>query len=427
MKTGLAVFLCAAVLGLAPGAHAQTTNCQWSLELAPDAVRSPVQMDIHAGYRIFVFKSDGTVGYTLRGRFPFAAFLSFTIYNADGGLLHAALTDHQIEQDPGSINPFTADQYVNAPNRSYTITVLPDGANPVSSMPNPIFLPPPARGSNVVTAVLVQRIYLAEPQVNDRFGGVDAPTIEPFEVSNPTIPAGCPTGDFSAITSQFGNLGGHFRQSPSPRDGKISFYRPPISQVPFADGSGPFSKHDCTGYLMATVLPDQLAVVRLPAVPRFFDNTNTTAETTFPGPGDVDVRYLSMGSYGASVLRASDNENVAGPDLKRLADGSVVFVAVPIGWSDEMKQQVKAKADELGYNYLPLAREGPVIKPFLIYRQKVAASGFTGAIQNVACFRGVAFDHAPLVYAASTKNMSEYAPAGVECSYSDFLSGACGQ
>ena len=426
MKTGLVVSLFAAVLAFAPDTHAQTTNCQWRIELAPDAVRSPVQMDIHAGYRIFVFQSDGTVGYTLRGRFPFAAFLSFTIYNPDGAL-HAALTDYQIEPDAGSINPFAADQLVNAPNRSYTITVLPDGTIPVPSMSNPIFLPPPPHGSNVLTAVLVQRVYLAEPQVNDRFGGVDAPTIEPFEVSNPSIPAGCPTGDFSAIASQFGNLGGNFRQSPSPQNGKISFYRPPISQVPYADGSGPFSKHDCTGYLMATVLPDQLAVVRLPVVPRFFDNTNTTAETTFPNPGDVDVRYLSMGSYGASVLRASDNENVAGPDLKRLPDGSAVFVAVPIGWPDSIKEQVKAKADELGYNYLPLAREGPVVKPFLIYRQKVATSGFAGAIQNVACFRGTAFDHAPLVYAASTKNMGEYAPVGVECSYSTFLFGGCGQ
>ncbi len=427
MKTGLVVFLCAALLAFAPGAHAQTTSCQWRLELAPDAVRSPVQMDIHAGYRIFPFKSDGTVGYTVRGRFPFAAFLSFTIYNADGGLLHAAVTDYQIEPDPGSINPFSADQLVNAPNRSYTITVLPDGTIPVPSMPNPIFLPPPSHGSNVVIAVLVERIYLAEPQVNDRFGGVDAPTIEPFEVGNPSIPAGCPTGDFSAITSQFGNLGGNFRQSPSPRNGKISFYRPPVSQVPYADGSGPFTKHDCTGYLMATVLPDEIAVIPLPAVPRFFGYSNTTAETTFPNPGEVDARYVSMGTYGASVLRASDNENVSGPDLKRLPDGSAVFVAVPIGWSDSIKEQVKTKADELGYNYLPLAREGPVIKPFLIYRQKVATSGFAGDIQNVACFRGSAFDHAPLVYAASPKNMGEYAPVGVECSSSAFLFGACGQ
>jgi hypothetical protein len=427
MKTGLMLFLCAAVLAFAPRVRAQTTNCQWRLELAPDAVRSPVQMDIHAGYRIFVIKSDGTAGYTLHGRFPFAAFLSFTIYSAADGLLQAAVTDYQIEQDPGSINPFLEDQLVDAPNRSYTITVLPAGAIPVPSMPNPIFLPPPAHGSNMVTAVLVQRIYLPEPRVNDRFGGVDAPTIEPFEVSNPTVPAGCPTGDFSGITSQFGNLGGNFRQSPSPMNGKISFFRPPISQVPFADGSGPFSKHDCTGYLMATVLPDEIAVIRLPAVPRFFDNTNTTAETTFPGPSDVDARYVSVGSYGASVLRASDNENVAGPDLKRLADGSAVFVAVPIGWPDDLKQQVKAKADELGYNYLPLAREGPVIKPFLIYRQKVATSGFAGSIQNVACFRGTAFNHAPLGYAASPKNMGEYAPTGVECSSSAFLLGGCGQ
>ncbi len=426
MKTRLLIFLFAAAFAVAPVARAQTTSCQWRPELAPNAVRSPVQMDIHAAYRIFVFQSDGTVGYTLRGQFPFAAFLSFTVYSG-GGLLHAALTDYQIEQDPGSINPFTEGQPVDAPNRSFTITVLPYGTIPDSSMLNPIFLPPPPHGSNTLMAVLVERIYLPEPRVNDRFGGVAAPTIEPFEIDNPSIPAACPTGDFSAIAGQFGNFGGNFRQSPSPRNGKIEFYRPPVSQVPFADGSQPFTKHDCTGYLMGTVLPNEIAVVRLPAVPRFFDNTNTTEATTFPSPGDLDARYISVGSYGASILRASDNENVAGPDLKRQPDGSAVFVAVPIGLPESEKEQVKARADELGYNYMPLAQEGSVIEPFLIYRQKVAASGFAGSIQNVACFRGTAFNHAPLSYAASPKNMGEYAPVGVECSSSDFLSGACGQ
>jgi hypothetical protein len=37
-------------------------------------------MDIHAAYRLFVFQSDGTIGYRIRGEYPYAAFMSFTIY-----------------------------------------------------------------------------------------------------------------------------------------------------------------------------------------------------------------------------------------------------------------------------------------------------------------------------------------------------------
>lgn len=408
---------------------ADANSCQW-VEKAPDRVRSPIQMDIHAGYRIFVFQSDGTIGYRVRGEFPFAAFLSFTIY--DGVMLHAALLDYRIEPDPDSTNPFRPGALVNAPDRSFTVTVLPDGAVPDASMPNPIFMPPAPRHSNVVTVVLVQRVYLPEPGQN-RFGG-DAPTIEPFEVSSPTTPAACPSGDFTAIIDQFGSLGINFSQSPLPRNNKIEFYRPPALDVPFADGSSLMTKHDCTSYLMATVLPDKLAVIHLPAVPLFFDNTNITETTTFEEP--QGVRYLSLGSYGASWLSIEENENVAGPDIQTRSDGSADFVAIPIRMWLEDTQGVKEIAGERGYNVMPLADNGPLIEfdvnspqinPFLIYRNKVATNGFAGDIQNVPCFQGTSFGHAPRVYSASPANMGDYAPIGVECTLSDFLNGDCGQ
>lgn len=426
------IFLVVAAIMAVPGAQAQTLSCKWQAEPAPDHVRSPIQMDLHAAYRIFAFNSDGTIGYRIRGEFPYAAFLSFTIYK--DALVYAPLLDNQIIPDPGSRNPFSPRELVNATNRSYTVTVLPDGAATDASIPNPMFMPPPARHSTVVTVVLVQRIYLPEPD-KGRFGGVDAPTIEPFEVSNPTTPAACPSGDFT-----FGSFEANFGQSPLPRNGRIEFYRPPASVVPFADGSISETKHSCTQYLMATVFPDQLAVIHLPVVPSFFDNTDTTAGTRFPEPGAVNVRYLSLGSYGASVLPpfetkdgALAQENLAGPDIKTASDGSATFVAIPIGMSPSDTQKVKNKADELGYNVLPLAEygtlfplsKGPLINPFLTYRNKVASSGFSGNIQNVPCFQGKSFSHAAPVYAASPENMGKYAPFGIECSLGDFLSGDC--
>jgi hypothetical protein len=413
----------------AGGAHAK--SCEWTRQLAPDRVRSPVQMDIHAAYRIFACKSDGSVGYRVRSEFPHAAFLSYTLYK--DALVRAVLLDREIDPDPGFVNPFREGELVKAADRSYTVTVLPDGAVPDATMANVIFMPPRARHAGLVTLVLVQRIYLPEPG-EDRYGGVDEPTIEPFLVSDPTTPAACPGDDVTAIAGQFGSVAGHFSQSPLPRNGRIEFYRPPVTQVPFADGESPKTEHECTGYLMATVHPDRLAVVHLPRVPAFFDNTDIKPTTTFAEPDGV--RYLSLGSYGATVMGVLENENIAGPDVRKRPDGSATFVAIPVGLSSAEIETVIGKADELGYNVMPLARYGPLIpgkegsaqiNPFLIYRNKVAATGFPGNIEHVACFQGTSFSHAPWLYAASPATMGEYAPVGVECSVSDFLDDRCGQ
>jgi hypothetical protein len=439
LQSTVAGLLALIVAGVAP---AQTTSsieprrnagnvCEWTREVAPDSVRSPVQMDIHAAYRIFVFKSDGTIGYRIRSNFPFAAFLSYTIY--DGALLHAALIDHAIEPDAGAANPFRANELVHALSRAYTITVLPAGAEPAESMLNPTFMPPLRRPSKSATVMLVQRIYLPEPG-EDRYGGFPAPSIEPFLVSDPTTAAACPgDGEFDDIAAQFGNVSSHFSQAPLPRDGRIRFYRPPVADVPFADGDGFQDKHDCTGYLMATVFPDRLAVIRLPKVPAFFDNTDIEPTTRFVPPGGV--RYLSLGSYGATIMGVLENENIAGPEVRTLPDGSATFVAIPVGLSLREAIAVINKAEELRYNVLPLANYGPLIpdgegaqiNPFLIYRNKVATEGFAGNIKNVACFQGTSFSHAPWMYAASPANMGEYAPTGVECSVDDFVHGSCGQ
>lgn len=93
------IFLVVAALMAVPGAQAQTLSCKWQAEPAPDHVRSPIQMDLHAAYRIFAFNSDGTISYRIRGEFPYAAFLSFTIYK--DALVYAPLLDNQNYPRPG--------------------------------------------------------------------------------------------------------------------------------------------------------------------------------------------------------------------------------------------------------------------------------------------------------------------------------------
>ena len=110
-----------------------------------------------------------------------------------------------------------------------------------------------------------------------------------------------------------------------------------------------------------------------------------------------------------------------------LRSGGAAFVAIPRLLPPSLKEQVAEKADELGYNVMPLAEEGPKLYPFLIFRNKVAAPDFPGNIHNVPCYQGADFSHAPSTDAASPANMQQYAPEGVECSPSDFLYRGCGQ
>ncbi|MBD0369241.1 MAG: hypothetical protein ICV60_00190 [Pyrinomonadaceae bacterium] len=389
-------------------------------------------MDTHAAYAIYAFKTDGTISLQVKGQFPYAAFLSYTVYDSHG-LLFSARLDKDMAPDKGSINPFTPGALVNATNRSYTLVVAPFNQKPLN--PNTIYMPPLPPGATEESLVLVMRVYLTEPgkdKVKEKPGGVPLPIITAMKGGiNPT-PTTCPS---VAGPKDFGSFGG-FSPAPAPSQGRILFYRPPVSMVPFADGSGQLKISDCTSYLMATLEKDKVAVIRFNQIPTYFNNTKTTPSTTF---SLTQVRYLSMGSYGTSLIPppgselkpASKQGNIAGPEMRPAADGSETIVVIPHSLSDELKAQIAAIASSRGFNVMPMASEGEnvpkEVPPFLIYRNKMAADGYNGAISNVPCYTGTPFSQAPESFAASQSNMGAFAPQGVECAVKDFMSGTCGK
>ena len=408
-------------------AQATPTPCPWQQVIHPNEIRFPINMDTHAAYAIYSFPADGTIALNVEGSFPYAAFLSFTTYNAKG-LLFDALLDKDIAANSGSVNPFQAGALVNAPNRSYRITVLPYGQTP---SPNSISMPPLPTGSTSMTVVLVLRIYLPEPGL-DRLGGVPLPTITAVSAKDLQTGMPCPTPSQSpqasalpdSETPAFGTFNG-VPQPPAPKLGKILFYRPPVSLVPFADGSGQLTADDCTTYLMATLNADKIAVIRFKRIPTFFNNADTNAGTTFR---ETQVRYLSLGSYGASVIPPLGSGllgNIAWTQIRRTSDGGATFVVIPDSLPKSTKDLIEKMARARSFNVLPMAKLGLAVKPFLIYRNKVAATGFEGSISKVPCYTGTSFDKAPEDYAASPCNMGLYAPQGVECSVNNFLLGKC--
>lgn len=424
----LAAFLISMLFGyqvdeLAAQVKAPIAPCQWQKVLAPVEVRFPVQMDMHAAYAIYAFETDGSIAFNIAGQFPYAAFLSYTTYDVKA-LLFAALLDKDIRADTGSTNPFYAGQPVNAPNRSYNIKVLPYStmATPV----NAIYMPPIPTGSTSTMVILVMRVYLPEPgnSPDNRTGNIPLPTITAVKASDLKTPVACPkpTGP-----PEFGGFA-NYSPAPSPELGKISFYRPPVSMVPFADGSQQLKLGDCTNYLMASLNADKLAVIRFKQIPSFFNNTKTDASTTF---SVMQVRYLSLGSYGASPIPPLNSKmqgNIAGPDIVKTSGGGATFLIFPQSIPADKLTAVIKLASLKGYNLIPMADKGAETGPFLIYRNKVATPDYPGAISGVPCFNeNKPFNQASIKYAASPDNMKEYAPTGVECTADEFLSGKCGQ
>jgi hypothetical protein len=410
-------------------------TCQWQTIMHPDWTRFPVNMDTHAAYAMFIYRNDGSVALKLEGSFPYSAFLSFTSYNVKG-LLFDALLDKDITPAPNSVNPFQDTAVVNAANRSYQVFVLPNGQTAPANV-NSLNMPPLSHNSRTpALAVLVMRIYLPEPDHN-RLGGVDPPVITAVSAGDLQTPVSCPASSPTSKASGAGQAGmpafgsfdkNAFPQPPSPQDGKIYFYRPPVYAIPFADGSSQYTVCDCTGYLAATLSAEQVAVVHLKKIPTFFDNTNTNPNTTMP---DVQVRYISMGSYGATVIpppKSGLRGNIAGPEMLHTEDGGVTFVVIPALLQKQTKEAIERLAAVKHFNVLPMAGVRHLAKPFLIYRNKVTATGFTeGSIGNVPCYLEKPFEEAPINYAASISNMGAYAPEGVTCKVSEFLNGTCGK
>lgn len=401
----LALLVIAAV-GCGNDDEGPTMQCDWPAVAAPNTVRSPVQMDTHAAYAMYPFAVPATdTALRIQGEFPFAAFLSFGIYDANSGFLFSAITDYQITPDPGSVNPFLNGSLVAAEKRSYTVYLRPNGSAPLA---NSIEMPPASE------VTLVMRVYLPEPG-RDRLGGVGLPRITPVSVNDLSATTTCPT--VSGVIPQVETT---LTQAPLPVDGQILFYRPPASGVPYADGESMLTAEDCTGYLMASVEGERVPIIYIHQLPQVFDNTMIEPDTVFEAG---DTRYASIGSYGASPLTM---QNIAATEIRRTAEGGAVVVGIPHVLPDAVQAAIRARAEAIGANVLEMASPlRPLIKPFFIYRIKVAAKEFAGSIQNVDCFLAGDFDQAPPSFASSPENMHEYFIDGIECDDADFIAGEC--
>ncbi|MEA4988942.1 MAG: hypothetical protein VB095_12860 [Anaerovorax sp.] len=148
--------------------------------------------DFNASYNTFPYTVNPDVEIVIKGQFPYARYLSFSVIGKSD-LTIATIPDKDLIPDPGSTNPFLPGANWNAKNRNYTLkirfTAPPEGSDHFV----------PAEGNNIVYAGTLKnglqnthgtiglRIYAPSIGFDDITGGVGFPIIMYNHIPNDKI------------------------------------------------------------------------------------------------------------------------------------------------------------------------------------------------------------------------------------------------
>jgi hypothetical protein len=137
--------------------------------------------DFNANYYIFPYSVDPDIEIVIKGEFPYARYISFTLTGQLDTVIVTA-PDQALIPDPGNTNPFLPGANWNATNRKYTIkirsTAPPQGSSHfVAEAGNNTFYAGTLKdGSPNTLGLIGYRIYV--PSIGyDKTGGVGLPTI----------------------------------------------------------------------------------------------------------------------------------------------------------------------------------------------------------------------------------------------------------
>lgn len=405
-----------------PVDSATSANCAGDFhELTPEHTRSPVQIDLNAGYYQGTIANLPGYSYVVRGQFPNSILMTWVIYG-ENGQIYSAIHDRQVRPDPANVNPFVPGSRVLARNRRYTLFLHAAGTPVPKTIPpsNVMLLPPvPSSGSNRM--YVTDRSYWSQPGV-PRIGGPPSrqpPTILAVDARDPGKPVACP-GTGSGLFSPPPSL-----LFPQPVPGRILFFRIPSALIPLADGTQRATPASCTGYGAAALDPKLVNLVKIHRVPRFPDNQGYTKTSVWRN--DFAVRYVGLEANGASFL--GPNSDVAMNGIKLQPDASAYFMLIsrtaPIALRD--RQRLSAYANVQSWNQMPAAKPGAKLfpNPVVIYRNKLPRKTFAYSTNAMPCFTAEPWNRAPASDASSPANMGRYYIDGVVCKVEDVLSGAC--
>lgn len=143
--------------------------------------------DFNASYNQFPYSVDPNVEIVIKGKFPYARYLSFSVIGK-ADLTIATIPDYKLIPDPGSTNPFWPGADWNAKNRNYTLkirfTAPPEGSDHFvpGSGNNIVYAGTMSSGVPNTLGTIGLRIYV--PSIGyDETGGVGFPEIMYFTIS----------------------------------------------------------------------------------------------------------------------------------------------------------------------------------------------------------------------------------------------------
>lgn len=350
-----------------PPARLPQVGCGWPLESNPDTgnVFFP---DTSATYWVAPFVPVPGAQLVIHGRYPYARYFSFHVYDAATRILDA-ITDFEIQPDPGSTNPF--DTGVQTRWRSYTVhVVLAD--RPAQPPTNTIYAGSLQEGTPNPEGALLYRAYVPnDPASASGSEPLPTVTLEDGSVHTAIRPGRC-----MALPPSSGGLLNdtiNGQDFPAAAPAPVNF---PSAQNPPAwkryygqtGGGELFWSNRDNAYmrLQLSRFYGDLVVFRAKA-PTFPNTTAGEPETT-----PAQVRYWSICEYDL----VSQRYVACSPDYRTPLDREGYFTVVV---SDPANRPSNATAAN-GVTWLPW---GPYYDGMPFYRQMLAAPDFTQAIAQI--------------------------------------------
>jgi len=348
-------------------ARAPGVGCAWPVASNPDSgnIFFP---DSSATYWVAPFASAPGTQLVIHGRYPYARYFSFHVYDAATRILDA-ITDYQIQPDRGSTNPFQTG--VQSRHRNYTVHVL-FANRPAQPAPNTIYAGALREGAPNPEGALIYRVYVPIDPASAT-GGEPLPSVSWQEGSTHTSVAFGRCAPLPPSTGGLTNDTVNGEDFPAAVPAPVNF---PSAQDPPAwrryygetGGAELFWSNRDNAYMRLQLSRSYGNLVVFRAEAPTFPDTSAGQPVTTP----AQVRYWSICEYDLITERYV----ACSPGYETPLDSAGYFTVVV---SDPSNRPSNATAAN-GVTWLPW---GPYYDGMPFYRQMLAAPSFAQAIAQI--------------------------------------------
>ena len=336
------------------------------------------------GYSFLRNKGD-KIGIRIKGRYGYARYMSYNIYNNNNKTSSASLRDVEILADNGHQNPFTT--LIQSDNRNYTVNILPDIPE-AQTYPNKLLYHDSITNLGTFLRYYVPEITntanvpLPEIEAFDILTGKTLETPEPLEVDFTKF------ADFINTYSKIIDLT-YLLQKPN----TVEFFR--------FSGAGLYQNFD-NKYLFAPVQLYTNEVVMF----RFIPPSYVKNLSEVP---DKDVRYYSICLGDSKTYNYVTHQDYK---LKIASDG---YINVVIARKDN---EVIAKADGLNFiEWVPELKTNGLI----VYRNLLTKPDYVYSLTKVPDILENLNQVFNTSYLYAKTYLGNHAPSGVKMTKQQFI------